>query len=214
MKFVGEAGVSIPPGSTLFDVLFIIIQHVLELSDAATMDIIFLRIGAMHQNTLYSKELLKVDDAIYCLDRNDLQACTERQKHVVQQLEEKDTFIRQYQHKKRALLAGGGVPGGGGGGGGFAKVYGPAPLHFIQKEVKLFLPPGATCWRGNTRSEWWGHFAPNPRVIKAVRDYESEDQAIRAMLQAMWMQYNEHEGRPLTECLVASLFDVQLHAHY
>jgi hypothetical protein len=202
VRFADEAHVGVPSGSSLFEVLFLVITSVLKCSSEVAMDYIHKRIGSMRDNTMFSKELLNIDDAIQCLDHNDLQACIECQKQAVQLLEERSTFIEHYSERKREIVAAAGAAGGGAGGGaahGGKKYPAVMPLTFEQKDVKLFLPPVASCWRGNKRQEWWGHFKPNPRVVKNVRDYEDEDQTIKAMLQAMWMHYNEKEGRPLHE---------------
>ena len=119
--------IAIPPASSLFDVLLVVLKSYLEISEAEAVQFIFTRLAAMHRHTTFSKDLLQIDDAIYCLDRNDFEALTDRQRHALKMLEEKSEFVKAYTAKKRSL-AGDGGPGGGGGGG---AVGGPAyPLVF------------------------------------------------------------------------------------
>ena len=90
--------------------------------------------------------------------------------------------------------------------GGAPKYPDKAPLAFAQETVKRYLPRGATCWRGNVRSEWWGHFEPFKREVNKVEDFATERGAILATLKVMWMQYNFVQARNPTECPTEGIF--------
>ena len=49
------------------------------------------------------------------------------------------------------------------------KYPGQLPLEIPQVSVKRYIPPESSVWRGNVRSEWWGHMPPYRRVCKKCK---------------------------------------------
>ena len=158
----------------------------------------------MTEQCRFSKELLGLDEAADVLDHAEFQLLTARQKTATDRLEERRLFTLEYReavaklsdaaNARQAVL--------------LAKVNTVLPLVWEQKTVKVHTPPGASIWRGNTRGEWWGHFPPYKRVVEKLVEHGcDEKECIKAVLRALWTQYNEKFARPANACPVVGLFD-------
>lgn len=192
-----------PSGSSLVDLLLLVITQVLQCNESQAIDYVAIRIGNLNDETLYSKQLLRVDEAMFCLDIHDHRAMEARHKEASDCLTEKDVFADDYtQAKFRARGAGASRP--------KAKEQKRVlPLALAQAEVKQWLPPSSSCWRGNTRGEWWCHVQPfQRRIVVRLSDFGTDERrAIIAMLPRAWSLYNQKEGLPRDQTPIMGPFD-------
>eukprot|EP00974_Lingulodinium_polyedra_P095159 9222047-Lingulodinium_polyedra.AAC.1 len=110
------------------------------------------RLNSLNNSTEYSKSLLEVEEAIYCLDIHDHQEMQAEQKKAFLKLSEQKDFKEDYSKKKQQLRADAAKAGNNKKKRKKDSVTPAAlPLHIEQASVKNFLPPNSHCWRGNTR---------------------------------------------------------------
>ena len=125
---------------------------------------------------------------------DDLQNCTEEFAKMKQSNLEKHGATKRHGESVPLALAN-------------KKYPSSVPLDFRQEDVKLYIPPGTSCWRGNLRAEWWGHCQPYKRVREPTRRHGgNERETILSMLRQLWEQYCRKEGVGLKQCGIPGLF--------
>ena len=152
------------------------------------------------------KALLDVEEATNVLDREEQQQLMQQQNTALNNLTDKNTFSQSYQKAKRdrseastkvakALKDS-------------LKCYVDVlPLASTHANVKKLIPPGASCWRGNLRGEWWGHFKPYTSFHEKITDHETEHAAAKAVVKTLWQQWAEREGVVAKDtCPMSGLF--------
>jgi hypothetical protein len=200
-QYAKHLKVHIPPGLNFTEVLTLFCMGVLGCSEEEALHYVYKRIALLAKATIHSHELLNVEEAIECMDRNDLDAMTQAQKHAVSTLEGHSVLIREYTDKKRAIDAKKGLP------------KKPAaqtllPELITQAQVKKYMPPTVSCWRGTTRPEWWAHCKPNARILVPMSRFGGcEKSTIRDLIRQAWTQYNQREGKPATHCFFSGVFE-------
>jgi hypothetical protein len=202
-------------GADLLETLIVAGVGFLKCTEAQAMDYCHHRIVNMRGGLKFSSELLKCDEALYCMDRYDLEGAHEQQKKAFGLKCEAEAYVAAYARKKREFRPVAPGKGKGKKGRGVAAAAGkPLPLAFAQHEVKDYMPvgPGYSCWRGVVRAEWWAHLPPNKRIVVPLeKHHDDERTCIIAMLQKAWQQHNIHEGLAEKTCLeFPQLFDLAL----
>ena len=192
--------IAVEPGSSFVEMLITMTMATLKCSRTAAIDCLLHRIAAMRDSNRFAKTLLEVDVCIDQLDRDEYQALVQEQKSKAETVETQRDFEKDW-HAQRSACRMPGVPGGA------PKPPSSFPLVIVQAEVKSYVPPGTSVWRGNTRSEWWGHCKPNSRVFARVSEFDCERSAIKHLLQELWGQHNFKTGKPSRHCPIRGSFD-------
>ena len=152
------------------------------------------------------KVLLDIEEATDVLDREEQQQLMQQQNTAINNLTEKNLFLKAYQKAKRdryetskasAKALKDSIRG-------YVDVL---PLAIGHANVKKLIPPGASCWRGNLRGEWWGHLRPYTSFHEKLIDHENEHEAAKAMVKKLWEQWSEREGQVAKDiCPISGLF--------
>ena len=152
------------------------------------------------------KVLLDVEEATNVLDREEQQEMQQQQHTAINNLIEKNAFLKAYQKAKKERFEASKAS---------AKALKDSlkgymealPLAIDHRNVKKLIPPGSACWRGNLRGEWWGHLKPYTSFHEKVSDYESETAAAKAMVKKLWEQWSEREAQVAKDiCPIKGLF--------
>lgn len=206
--------IAIPEGQSMLDLLTTMASSLLGASEEETLRIAHRRVVMLNDDTLFSEELLKVDDAIQLLDSNDHEEFCREQKAAQRTVTERDEVSAEYHRRATELRVRaakskskdgkrrrvGDAPGAK-----FPKVLPPIST-IPQAHAKLFIPPGSSIWRGLGRGEWWGHFAPYSRTRAAWSRY-GEAGAMHEVIKRLWRQHNQFHGHPLEECPISGVFE-------
>lgn len=173
------------------------------------------RLSSNHMSEEFASALLHVDAAAEVLEQYDEEKLEEEQEAHKKRSEEQTAFRQAFKAHQREVAeradrhggrrgGGGGAAEGGGPRGGARGARGPTPrlpATIEQSTAKKFLPEGGTIWRGLTRGEWCGHFAPNPRIRSKWEDFpDGESGAMRCVLRRLWMQYADRHGFEYPAC--------------
>ena len=76
-----------------------------------------------------------------------------------------------------------------------------------QKDAKTYLPPGASCWRGNYRGCWSFHLPPHKRISESWSDHGgSSREAMLAGMRRVWSTYLRDWTLPTTACPIEGIF--------
>ena len=94
----------VPPGSSVFQTVFSMVQGVLTtLTDQEVVDICRKRLARMSNPSSWSEELANVDEAMACLDKHDEKDIKREQEAQKRDLETKEVFSKDFKEKRRAL---------------------------------------------------------------------------------------------------------------
>ena len=152
------------------------------------------------------KVLLEIEEATSVLDREEQQELISQQNTALNHLAARNTFSKAYKKAKHDRLDASAKA---------AKALKDSlkgyvdalPLAIGHANVKKLIPPGASCWRGNLRGEWWGHFKPYTSFHEKITDHETEHAAAKAMVKKLWLQWAEREGVVAKDtCPMSGLF--------
>ena len=152
----------------------------------------------MRNSATHSQALLEVDEAIHCLDYHDHSELENAQKAAYLHTCELQAFEKEFAECSARVKKGGPKPKE------FPKLS--KLLKLEQKEVKRFLPPGASVWRGNVRVEWWVHVKPLPRFCEKLEEHPDEKTCVRAVLPKAWNKFNFLNGKAPDRSPVEGIF--------
>lgn len=143
----------------MVDLLFALVQQVLDISGEAAIEIVARRHNIDHLSANYHPAILEVDEALQCLDINDHKDFKQQEVKAREHNHERANFqieFRQKAEKVRALAktrakkarakAAPAPP-----------VRRQVPTTFTQSEAKAFIPPGTSIWRAPSHNAWAGH---------------------------------------------------------
>jgi len=190
--------IEIPKGSDLVETLVATICGHFKCDKNQALQYTCKRIGNVLESTKYCESLLEVDEAIYCLDIHDHREMTSSQQKAYLDLCDKDQFLEQFRKAKAASAK--------------KPAAKPSlsvlPLVLEQSKVKLYIPAGSRCWRGNVRAEWWGELKPLKCVFTSLKDFGNDEHAAAVnMLRKLWTNFNMLNGLPLEECPIKGIFE-------
>ena len=196
--------IHLPAGASLLECIIALIMGILKCTKTHAMVYAHKRLVRLKGASRFSNELLQCEEAMSLLDRDEFQDMVDRKKHANSNLDDTKNYGSDYaKHRQRCRGAAAAAHGGGEA----PKYPDRIPLAFSQPTVQRCAPPGAHTWKGNVRNEWWGHLKPCSRVVRKLSDFgNNETEAIRSVLQELWIQYNERETLPRTACPIAGLF--------
>jgi hypothetical protein len=197
-KLAGHLEIDVRAGASLFQLLFTMVDGLVDGNEEEILDIISKRLGEVDGSDIGFDDILELDDAAVCLDENDRKVANDEQttsrslsKSHAAMLDEwvtkktksvKKRNKAEAQAKARNSRASGS-----------RQVRQPArrhlpPCDLQQVSLKPFCPPGGFIWKGNKSRNWNSHYKPFKRfsVTRAVEGMRGS--AIK-VLQDMW---NKH----------------------
>jgi hypothetical protein len=195
VDFLNYEGIAVEAGASLFKVLLTGVMGVLKMDRAAAMVHIHKRLARMPTTEDESiNELLKIKEAVNCMDRMDHEKLVQEQEAVLKAQEARDDFALAYTREREAMPHRD------------TKRY-PSQLPEVipQSEAKRYAPQDTGIWRDNTKFRWRGHCLPYVRISEPWL-VEGEPVALRALLRRLWRQANEKNGRAPTYCPIKGLF--------
>lgn len=203
MSFAEEWDISIDSGESLMGVLFTMVKAITEVPDMDVMDIIHKRLARASQPSDWTSEILEIDEALQCVDRQDQELIVQEKKTAVQRAQETVGILQDYKQRRQDI---------------FAKMTqrekrkrGPhvtprsMPFTLTQAEAKQYLPPDASVWRGLTRQSWHGHCAGYRRCQAKWLDHGGEQEALRALMRTLWTQHLDKTGQQYSACPIRDL---------
>ena len=192
------------PGMSLLELILCIIMFVLKCNKTEALAYAHKRIARLKHSAKFSQELLRCEEAMNLLDRDEFQDMKKRQGKAVDNLDDLTDFKKDYHtHKSRcrgaAAAAGHGVP--------ETKYPDRIPLEFAQATVKRYIPVGTSCWRGNVRNEWWGHCPPYDRIHRRLVDFGGDERlAIISLREELRREHLEKHSLPKNKCPISGIF--------
>ena len=216
VKLAEYQGVALPAGSTLFMVLWLLLEHNLPDVDEET------RLLMLHdRGTTDGKhvmKLLEMDGAIETLDKGDaaeLKKATSKNKETETASQEfREAYkamvgeVQRKKHDAKGGATGGRGHGKGGRGRGRAAAAPKAKLpagEISQADVKALLPPASSVWQAWQYQSWQFHVKPHRRFSVPWRVSNCRDAAIDGLRRA-WQLHLETEGLDESHCFVEGLF--------
>lgn len=203
-----------PQGDSLSDVVFAATKNVLQISDSDCMGIMTVRFARLPCHTEYMADLLEVDEAQNCLDENDRKELQNAQLRHQENIVECKAFVKRFQGQRSRMTSSpqrgtakkqknSAMP----------QYQGPKRLpepgreSISQKDLRVYLPPGAYIWVSRGVSAWCTRIPPMKQCTCTWRGAGGEDLVANAALADVWRECLEMQGLPLSECPIAGLLE-------
>ena len=211
-------GVDIPSTASLFDILENLLVHLLHCSPDELMALLTLYMAKLEsRRTSEFASMLDIEDVEMVLDRDDKEAMEQSMKKAQKYEVELKAFCSQFASKKKALFPADAPAKGKGRG--KAKSKGKHKLDaagdevkkdlpsgdLLQRDIKLFVPPGGSVWRCNRVGAWASHFPPFRRHSCTWGLLGINGAAIE-VLRDLWQKYCWTHGLPRSVCPYPQLF--------
>lgn len=194
--------------TSLFDVLFAIVQHITKADDQTCMDMLLLRGAGMDPNaTDCAEAILELDCATGQIDEEEKKELAQTQNETKASTDGYQTFLRAWRDKTRTMpsVSGGSKSGGGRKGPTLGK-YPSFPASMpSQAEAKQMAPPGSHVWVAWNSGAWVGHLAPFPRRSFPWQKHGHET-ACRLVLRHLWELWLAQQGMQTSSCPIGNLF--------
>ena len=180
-------GLNIPAKASLCVALQTVVQHVFPgIAPGELLAILQLRMAVNDTLASFATAILEVDEAQVAMDRQDIEKLTEEQKSAEDMQVERQEFVFEYAKVRNSLDPPKRK----------AESTAPKSLPALeQKNIKQFLPPGASVWRSNTRDEWCGHMPPHKRIQASFIAFGGEEGAALDVLRRLWQQWAHLGGK-------------------
>ena len=192
---------------SLFQCLLQLAMHVLKCSEKEAMDIISQRLVQMQAKNDFSQELLDIDEAVNCLEKNDMEEVSKQQSKSVERQMQYDDFVEQYKELKARAAPKAKAASKGGGAGKDKVVVRKLPhdlSHISQKDAKLLMPPQSYIWKSRSDGCWHSKVPPFGEVSRSWRRY-GEHQSCLLVLREAWKLHLDLNGHPYEDCLIQGL---------
>ena len=165
------------------------------------LEIVQQRLHDCARRTVSLSEVMKVDEAIQCLEEDDRSEIAKEQKAAEDQQDELTEFKKEFKAKKHDSLPKASKN--------KLKWTGPKAAKWetiTQKALKLFLPPGALIWRRRSDGSWNAKFSEFPTHSCCDTAWGSEANAARECVRHCWEWYLVVSGFSEAACPVANVF--------
>ena len=185
-----------------FEVVFALVQKVLECTDEETMGIVALRLAHKSKATSSgAAELLALDEGLDLVDKNERQELQREQKEAANDKAAEEAFMRDFRLARTSML-------GKGEGRRAPKKTALPPGEITQQQIRHLCPDEAHVWRNNARNGWSGHCQPFARTSALAESHGgSSREALLVALRVLWEQHLLLRGLPKSACRVKGLFD-------
>lgn len=205
-ELAGYLGHELPPGSSLFETLFGLVQAELGLTDSQVLDIIRRRLGRLDCENDLNAALLQIDEAADLLERSDVQVLHEEQRSLQIERESRRALVSEYKARRSDVTKAAAK--------GRAKAKAKAVLAprldstIEQRNARQLIPPHASIWRGLTRGQWCGHYPDYRRISRPWG--RSETMSCLWVVRALWRMHIEANALDDSACTVEGLMTMEL----
>jgi hypothetical protein len=190
-------GIPLESGLSLFDTLFAMVKHELDLTDDETLDIVHTRLVSYTSDVSAVAAVMEIEGAIELFDHQDHQNIRDQQDDANNMVQERKMFRDSFKDKKTEMRGKKKV---------VYKKVGLLPSVIQQMEARKFLPPNASIWRDTRRGAWCCHTRPYTRISELWEKHGSDRAALVKILQRSWLQRLEYDAMPLSSCPIPNLF--------
>jgi hypothetical protein len=214
-------GIVLEDTTSEFQIVFGFVRAVLNtLTIDRWLDIVSQRLASSPEmENDVSAQLLEVDEAIECLDYDDIRKMQEQKKNALKSNSSRNTYREEYRaEKKKAAPKPAPAPAppkGRGRGRGKAKaapIIPPAPMllldmhTFAHKDAKRFMPPNrAKLWKSNGEPpSWHTEVHPMPSCNRSIRKHGNGG-ALRMVISNAWYDWALLEGKSVDEIPMTGL---------
>lgn len=210
-RFATNFGYQVGAAVGVFDVVFIVVQKVLQTSDAETLEICRKRLARTESKGEWCEELVQLDDASELLERQDQPAVAQERAAAVKATMEAADLKKQYstKHKEIAVREKKAAAG---------RAKKPKKAERItipawpEKDVDMAAaraccPKGGHIWASQRFGNWQAHYEPHARVSRAWSKYGYTN-ALNECLKYLWTKHSERFNIPIAELPVDGLFDM------
>ena len=202
-------GIHLGPNCSLFDVIITLIMRITGCSLDRALEVARTRLPfAMDEEELAVDEMMEVDEAMDCLDVEDIKRVKERQARIKQAEEEQDTYVEDFaeamvKRRKEKQKGPDGAP--------LAKKPRvgdrrklPAAIPMQdQAAIKAWFPPDTLVWKSRAAASWHCRVSELPEHSRSVRKHG--DKTIPLLVSLAWKDSCFLQGIPLSECEVSGL---------
>ena len=197
--------VDLDPALSQCSMIAAVCKSILKCTDEEAITCCHHRVICLTAATTCSHELAQCEAALQTFEQFDHDQVISDQQSSLSKRAERERFGKEFVERKAALRGGGA-----GGKSGACKApkfkkYPGIPSTIPQAEAKRWLPPGCSIWRGVSKCNWNGHYAPYPRCSALWADH-GEQGALLQVLRLLWSDYLEHNGMHVGDCPIAGLF--------
>jgi hypothetical protein len=203
-------GLAVPQGSTLLDVLSLLIRTVLGITEEKALDIVGTRLDRMDPKSASTySELLECNEALFHMpkddekavrkDQDDLKKAETKSQSLEKEWKEKVLHAKGYKaalpkaEKKKILKA---VRIG---------IHRFPDGDITPEQANAMLPPGGQIWREYRDGCWRGKLSDGPRVSKATLSGGPRT-ACQFVLRALWLRWLERHLLSVADCPIEDLF--------
>jgi len=181
------AGAVVPNSAKLCAALTIVVTKILCLTaKSQALDIISQRLAVNDDSQSFVDALLEIDEAAEVMDKQDLEHLTTEQKAAQASKAQAQDFSSDFVNSRQRLAAAQPRV--------MAPRQTPLPERIEQHEARIYVPPGASIWRGITGRETWnGHMPPRKRIFMSLAEMGDRG-AMLDVLKRLWKQYMELNG--------------------
>jgi hypothetical protein len=205
-SFAGMVECEVPPDVSPFDMVWLLVKHVLSTTDEQTLQIMQKRCAALEGQSSESTDVfLEMNVEIDHLDKNDEEELNDSKKENCKAKQSSATFMSSWCQKKQAMTSKAAVT--------TARKklerskYPPYPATMpTQAEAKLLLPP-AQCYisRALSIGAWVCHYPPFGRRTFGWLKHGGGDDACRACIRYLWETYCAENALTMDDCPIEGL---------
>jgi len=205
-SFAGMVECEVPPDVSPFDMVWLLVKHVLSTTDEQTLQIMQKRCAALEGQSSESTDVfLEMNVEIDHLDKNDEEELNDSKKENCKAKQSSATFMSSWCQKKQAMTSKTAVT--------TARKklerskYPPYPATMpTQAEAKLLLPP-AQCYisRALSIGAWVCHYPPFGRRTFGWLKHGGGDDACRACIRYLWETYSAENALTMDDCPIEGL---------
>ena len=199
---------SVTKDHSLVDTLLLMVTTLLGCTEAEAMKVIAQRLSTDEQEVALSSELLQVDEAVECLDRNDTEVLKTSQTTAKEYAIDKQCFKTEFIAKSRMIYARDNPPP--------KKVNKPKKADdavrklptcmsgWSHAEAKALMPVGGHVWRTHGDMSWNARMPPFGARSASWRKWGESD-ALRRVISHAWRQWAELNGLTIEQCPIKDL---------
>lgn len=174
------------PGSSLFDLLWLLISPQLEVSEQECLDLCHRRVAQAAESDDVCSTLLEVDEAAAVMDRFAVDRITEAKKQVEHTRASFAAFRDDCIAKARTVSKPTGASSAQRRSNKKAKLQ-VLPHHIPQCQAKQFAPPDTSIWQDRARGGWCGHFTSCKRISESFDRHGGDSKsALKELLRRLW----------------------------
>ena len=211
-------GYTVDTSQSLVDTLVSMTMSVLHLDEDEALSLLKVRLSAHSKKEAgAAKALMEVDEAVQCLEPNDINVVHKEQEKGEKRAASHKEFVAEWKAKRKSVKAcSKNNP---------KKTKGKAPPHSArgrascpvsllpvgdlmvdQQQVKKFMPEGSFIWKSRHDGTWHTRVPPFGTCSRSIQKH-TEQVALRLVISHAWKDWCDLEGVEYGECPMQGLMD-------